>query len=296
MKKIIPFLISIILILNCNAQIASDSCNFKFLLYNNAGYGWPPGTGIEITVDGEDSGFVTLPFGLGNDYAEEIVVLPSGEIQLIWHGVFMNGSYHFEVYNSSDELIYTCPDDLPGELFFTYQNECLNDIECLPLTDFKGVYTPEEKQVKLSWEAPESTALIGFNIYRNDSLIVHVTPATIFYSDNTEELENGNYKYCVAPVYPFVCDLDEECVEVPINVGIKDYKDNIMIYPNPAINMIHISDMVLKAKIYNNTGQLILTQHNTNTINVSKLQNGIYILSIETLAGNITQKKIIINH
>jgi len=197
--------------------------------------------------------------------------------------------------NPLDELIYTSPHNLNGGLFLTYQNEC---IECLPITDFEGVYISEEHQVNLSWKTPESDDLKGFDIYRNDELIDHVPPSTVFYSDNTAELEEGDYKYCVLPVYPSECTLDEECFETYINnVGIANYKDNIMVYPNPATNFINISgNIVSEVRIYNNIGQLILNEYNTNEINVSQLTNGIYILSIDVSTGQIIQKKIIINH
>jgi hypothetical protein len=68
-----------------------------------------------------------------------------------------------------------------------------------------------------------------------------------------------------------------------------------MIYPNPANNVVNIMGADIKnVKIYNSMGQSILNQHNTNVINVSKLQNGIYLLFIEVSQGNIIQKKIII--
>ena len=269
-------------------------CNFRFVLENPYGIGWYPDHGIGITVDGVDYGLLALPYGVGNYYAEKIITLPSGEIQLSWIGVFDLDFNHFEVYNSSEELIYTCLNYLEG-LFFTYQNEC---VECLPITGFEGVYFPEEHQVKLSWEVPESAGLIGFDILRNNGLIDHVSPSTISYSENTEELETGDYKYCVVPVYPSICTLDEKCFESYIsNVGIINYKDNITVHPNPATNFINITgDRVSTIKMYNNIGQLILTQQNTNTINVSTLTDGIYLLTIETSTGQITQKKIIINH
>jgi hypothetical protein len=291
MKKIIPFLISLILILNCNAHITSDLCNFKFILWDDYEVGWSSSTGIAITVDGVDYGFVNLPWG--TPYAEKIVALPSGEIQMVWHGGFSPLRNHFEIYNSSDELIYTSPEDIIENPFFTYQNECP---ECLPITDFKGIYIAEIHKVNLSWIAPESTTLLGYDVYRNDSLLTHVAPDTISYSDNTAGLESGNYKYCVIPIYPFECDLDEKCFETPINVGIKDYKDNIIIYPNPANNVVNIIGVdIAKVNVFNGIGQLILNQYNT-TINVSELQNGIYILSIELSTKQIIQKKIIINH
>jgi hypothetical protein len=401
MKKHLIFLLSVILILNYlnlaandyiyskneqNAYAMTNSeralCNFRFVLSESYGVGWFPIDGIIITVDGVDYGFINLAWG--ESYAEEIVPLPSGEVQLYWTGgPFDYQRYHFEVYNPSDELIYTSPDYIMYEgVFFTYQNEC---IECVPITDFEGVYIPEEDRVNLSWKSPESDDLTGFDIYRNDALIDHVSPSTVSYSDNTEDLENGTYKYCVIPVYPYVCSLEdecfeisigclpitdlkgeyiaekhqiklswkapesddltgfnifrndeliehltpsttfytdntdklesgdykycvlpfypfactfvEECFEISINVSIVDYKDNIIVYPNPANNIITIAGSgIANIKIFNNVGQLVLFQQNTNTINVSALTNGIYILSIETLSGSIIQKKIIINH
>jgi len=66
---------------------------------------------------------------------------------------------------------------------------------------------------------------------------------------------------------------------------------------NPATHTVNITGAdIVDVKVFNNIGQLILHQHSTNTINVSELQNGIYILSIETLTGTITQTKITINH
>jgi hypothetical protein len=298
MKKIITFLISVILIMNCaNAHIAGDSCNFKFLLFSSNGVGWFPDAGIEITVDGIDYGFVNLLWG--TSYAEEIVSLPSGEVQLFWTGGFM-GSYHFEVYNPSEELIYTSPADLPGGLFFIYQNDCSNYFECLPITDFEGVYIEEENQVKLSWKAPESSDLTGFDIFRNDSLINHLTPSTTFYSDNTAELENGDYTYCVIPVYPYECDLEDECREIPISVGIKNYETHITIYPNPAKDELIITNYELEitnVELFDVLGKCHtsrVTRHeNEAKVDISNLYSGIYFVKIYTKQGSVTKKVVV---
>jgi len=317
MKKIVTFLLSVILTLNflnlaANGYIygeneqktypttrsEGDLCEITIFMWNTGGTGWHNNTGIEITVDGVNyGGLIKLPYDFEIYEGEETILIPSGEVLFSWIGKFSTTLYGFEIYNTLGELIYTCPVSLPAGLFFTYQNECPTYAECLPITDFAGVYIPEIEQVNLTWIAPESDYLKGFDIYRNEVLIEQVSPSTVSYSDNTEELENGDYKYCVIPVYPFVCDLDEECFEAHINVGVRDYSYNILIYPNPANNVINISsDMVSAVKMYNNIGQLVLNQHNTNTINISALQNGIYILSIETSTGQTTQKKLIINH
>ena len=312
MKKHLIFLLSVILTLNYLTLAANeyfygekdtpnrfegDLCEIRIFMWNTNGTGWYPESGIEIAVEGGNYGPIKLPYDFEIYEGEETILIPSGEVFFSWIGRFSTNYYGFEIYNGLGELIYTTPDYLPEGLFFTYQNECPTNEECLPITDFEGVYTPDIKQVDLTWKAPESTYLKGFDIYRNDELIDHISPDTVFYADHTEDLENGDYKYCVAPVYPFVCDLDEECFEISINVGVADYNNNIMVYPNPANNVVNISGIdVVNIKFFNSVGQSVLNQHNTNTINVSTLQNGIYLLTIETSTGSLIQKKLIINH
>jgi len=135
MKKFAIFLISATLLVcsfNLNAQ--TDGCQFRFVLSDPSGIGWPDGRGITVTVDDIEYGFVGLPWGIPS--TEEILLLPSGLVNFSWTGGNLHySSRYFEIYNSFDDLIYTSPDYLPGELFFTYQNECP---ECIPLTDFEG--------------------------------------------------------------------------------------------------------------------------------------------------------------
>jgi hypothetical protein len=198
-------------------------------------------------------------------------------------------------------LIYTSPAYLPGGLFFTYQNECPDAIECLPITDFEGVYIEEENQVKLSWKAPESSDLKGFDIFRNDSLINHLTPSTTFYSDNTKELENGDYKYCVVPVYPSECTLDDKCFEKYIsNVGIKDYEVYIMVYPNPAKDELRIENgewRIENVELCDVLGRSVLSHTASRkpqtVINISHLPAGIYFVKIITEQGSVTKKVVV---
>jgi len=311
MKKTVTFLFSVILIMNYvnlaandyiysenenKANANNDLCEIKILMWNTGGFGWKNNTGIEITVDGVNYGIIKLPYDFNIYEGEETVLIPSGEVLFLWVGHFDTPLIGFEIYNTLGELIYTSPDYIPEGLFFTYPNECPHFVECLPITDLKGEYIPDIKQVNLTWTAPESTDLKGFDIYRNDELIDHLSPSTVSYSDNTAELEEENYKYCVIPVYPDECDLEDECID-NIYVGIITYSSILHLYPNPANNVVHISGTdVSNTKIFNNIGQLILTQDQKNTINVSNLPNGIYILSVETITKQITQKKLIINH
>ncbi|MDR2206243.1 MAG: T9SS type A sorting domain-containing protein [Flavobacteriaceae bacterium] len=74
-------------------------------------------------------------------------------------------------------------------------------------------------------------------------------------------------------------------------------KLNVEIYPNPATNVLNIetSLKIERINVYEVSGKLVKTVQNAEkTIDVSRLQNGVYHLEIFTDKGKI-YKKIIIN-
>jgi hypothetical protein len=272
-----------------------EGCNFRLVLKDPMGAGWGSGMGnsIVITVDGIDFGSVTLPWG--TPFKEEIRLLPSGEVQFFWTGDFSYIRNCFEIYNSYEELIFESPylDGLDEGLFLTYQNICP---DCFPLTNFEGEYIQEIKQINLSWIAPESKDFTGFDIFRNDIIIEHVDATTNFYSSHTDSLEDGVYKFCVLPVYPFLCAFDEECYETYIsNVGVKDNSSAIRLYPNPTNNIINISEGdIAVVKVFDIIGQLVNRYENVNQINVSSYKEGVYLFNIITTKNEISVFKVIV--
>ena len=326
MKKNVTFLISAILLLNCvnlsaqnpycewdnspprfsNSMNVTDNviindeegCSFRFVMKDPTTFGWSSQNRIEITVDGVDYGSVTLPWG--TPYKEEIVLLPSGEVQFFWIGFFSSGKHCFEIYNSFDKLIYESPMFFPSEgLFYTYQNECP---ECLPLTDFEGEYNLETKVVNLNWTAPESEYLTGFDIYRNNVFLAHVDSTINSYTSQTDTLETGDYKYCIVPVYPYICNFEEKCFETYINnVGIKNYTSAIQLYPNPASSELRITNYELRitnVEIFDVFGRKQKAESRKQkaegeiVINISHLPPGVYLIKIYTEQGEMVEKII----
>jgi len=311
MKKFATFLISATLLIssfNLNAQ--TDGCNFRFVLVSPQGWGWGDPYGIEVAVDGIDFEILKLPWGTPS--TEYTLLLPSGEVKFSWiHGILNGPEHYFEIYNSFDELIFTSPDFHPTGLLFTYQNECP---ECLPLTHFEGAYNQETKVVNLSWVAPESEYVTGFDIFRNGVLLARLDSTINSYSSQTDTLETGDYKYCVVPVYPYTCDLEERCFETYINnVGIKNYSSDIRLYPNPTSNEFQVQSSKFKVQsieIYDVFGrkvgekspsvipnavrnlELYGQQADGVVINISHLANGIYFVEITTEKGVVTKKVI----
>jgi len=278
-----------------------NSCGFRFVMMNPYGFGWFTGSGIEMIVDGVSYGTVIgIPWGMGNYFKEDTVFLPSGEVQFFWRGSYSPPAMCFRIYNPSNELIYENPELLNGDLLLTYQNECP---ECLPLTNFEGEYNQEAKVVNLSWIAPESEVVTGFDVFRNGEWIDHVDSTINSYSSQTDTLETGDYTYCVAPVYPYICDLEKKCFETYINnVGIKNFSFDLQLYPNPARNELRVTSYKLqvtnvevidiygrkqksrKAEKRNSEGEMVM--------DISNLANGIYFVEITTEKGVITKKMI----
>ena len=89
-----------------------------------------------------------------------------------------------------------------------------------------------------------------------------------------------------------------------VGVNNIDFKNNINVYPNPAqidlfINSNNITGN-MNVKLYSITGQLLIEENMeasmTNKINVSNLQDGIYMLSITGNNEKNATIKVVITH
>lgn len=92
-----------------------------------------------------------------------------------------------------------------------------------------------------------------------------------------------------------------EWVEVTLSNEDVSIRDNsLIIFPNPTSEIVYINfvDTISKAKIivYDTTGKIIMTNEienaDSNQINISNLNNGIYFVRIETNEKSVTKKII----
>lgn len=78
-------------------------------------------------------------------------------------------------------------------------------------------------------------------------------------------------------------------------INHNDSKVYVNVYPNPATDILNlnISETILRVKVLNALGQVVMT-NDVNAmdtrINTSNLENGIYFLSIETAGSTISRK------
>jgi hypothetical protein len=71
--------------------------------------------------------------------------------------------------------------------------------------------------------------------------------------------------------------------------------ESISVYPNPATNVLNISAQIdiTKLVMFDVIGKQVISVENTKTINVSKLNAGVYLLKITSSKGTITKKIVI---
>jgi hypothetical protein len=83
---------------------------------------------------------------------------------------------------------------------------------------------------------------------------------------------------------------------VPIDNG--GLTGEFKVYPNPAKGFINVAipiNTIFSTEIYSSTGQLVSKTNNQPTINVSKLNSGIYILKVSYNGKTYTKKVVIYN-
>jgi len=92
-----------------------------------------------------------------------------------------------------------------------------------------------QSNVQLTWEKPAEDSVIGYNIYRDDQLVIKLTGR-----DNTSytqyNVKSGNYNYCVSALYS-----DKESVSICKSVQIT----------NSSINNTYLSVRNIKSKSIN---------------------------------------------
>ncbi len=122
-------------------------------------------------------------------------------------------------------------------------------------------------------------------------------------SKNIDNLEAGCYTLTVTDANGCTLVSDEICIEDKRTAVEEIENDNdFQIYPNPAKNHINIfnknsdfANSVEKIEIFDSSGLKVLEKNKeTKTIDINKLNNGIYIVHLNISGQNIVKKLIII--
>jgi len=167
----------------------------------------------------------------------------------------------------------------------------------IELIDFNGV--KDIGQIKLNWKTAGEINNLGFEIQRSKDGIDWLKVHFIEGRGTTNELQNYQYE----DKQPFLginyyrlkqSDLDGsfEYSKV-ISVTFGNEKD-IEIYPNPTNGTLNIVGIkTAEVKIIDKLGRVVKAFNTTNQkIDISELPNGIYLISVTTKKGVVTNRII----
>ena len=164
---------------------------------------------------------------------------------------------------------------------------------CYPVQNLKLNVNGNNRNV--TWEAPEKGNPIGYNIFVNNELVLENTTELSYNTTSNDKLffvevvalyENGKTSVGVAKKYAYGDNIIED----------KEVRCNI--YPNPANDRLFIEaeSEINDVVIYDIYGRRQVTEtpsHQDNaSVDLSKLNAGIYIVKINTEKGNIVKQII----
>ena len=165
---------------------------------------------------------------------------------------------------------------------------------CYPVQNLKLNVNGNNRNV--TWEAPEKGSPIGYNVFVNNELVLENTTELSYNTTSNEKLffvevvalyENGKTSVGVAKKHAYGDNVIED----------KETKCNI--YPNPTNDRLYIEAEaeINEVVVYTITGVIVGQQTTDNgqqslSIDLSRLNAGIYIVKINTEKGNIVKQII----
>lgn len=190
-------------------------------------------------------------------------------------------------YQPTQEGVYTC------EIFDDFGGSVLSAPIVTIRSNIYDLFIVENDDVLSLSETPDSIPYmqIVINWYKDGEQIG--SGPTV----NVQGLGN----YTAALYYAYKGALCQVTTEPFIATSVEDIAvaNSISLFPNPANNVVTISapQNITKINIYDVAGKLVMgnsfAQAGNITLNIDALTNGIYILQLHTVKGNVVSKKLI---
>ena len=140
----------------------------------------------------------------------------------------------------------------------------------------------------------ESGSMNYLGIWGNDLLSTcEVESVCAYLSNPGGDIDiNGNAPGCNSPE-----EVKDSCEANAVNIDEQYIKDNLIIYPNPAIHVLNIAvegQTIDEVTIYTLTGQKVyVIKSEGENIDVSTLQSGMYIVEV-TVEGRKVRRKLVV--
>ncbi len=143
----------------------------------------------------------------------------------------------------------------------------------------------DTSSVTLTWDASTDNASIsGYVVSQDGTVLDTVKQKKLVVKD----LADGTYTFSVVAIDPSGNQSLASSVEAVISTaptGIHQQKaEGFKIYPNPVSSTLQVNRVqdILEINIINMTGSIVRTVHNTNTVDVADLREGLYLIQVKT--------------
>lgn len=232
------------------------------------------------------------------------IQLPEGDISFAWTSPKMPlSSVSIKIINPNGDVVYDYSGSSSGikeGVLYSGNNSCEN---CMAPKNLTAVFTTSEGKygAMISWEnvvKQQSCKVYRSADNENYEEIALVSPSESNYFDVRDI--NGVYYYKVTS-YNENCesmpaatpDMESDYVMVEI-MSLDGNSINAVIYPNPVKEMLNVSVKgMTNVSVYDVIGQKMIDE-NVDTdelrMDVSVLENGVYILEISSMEGRIIRR------
>jgi hypothetical protein len=252
---------------------------------NTAGLGIPSNVaGYQNAFSGSAyAGFVAY---CSAGFAREVLGSQLTQTLTIGSTYFVNFKISLAEFDATTQQFIPC-----NKIGVRFSTVACNTINPISINNFAHVYTNMIISDTMSWSTVSGSFVA-------DSNYKYIMIGNFFNDANTDTVYRSNGVYS----YFFV---DEICVSTssltcPITTGLNEAnkEEYISIYPNPSNDFLRINSSKKSIKeiiILNSLGLSVYHDSFTDTINISNIENGIYLVILKSDNYSFT-KKIIINH
>ena len=234
-----------------------------------------------------------------------LMQMPEGDVSFVWTAPKMKlSSMSIKIKNSKGEMVYEYSGASSGVtegVIYSGNNDCEN---CKAPEKLSAEITTVDgkKGVLISWEKvgmPKSYKVYVSDDYENYKDIATVESTENQYFDVRDAV--GTYYYKVT-AYNDDCesmpavteDGNSDCVMVIWAMALDENAVAAIVYPNPASEKLNISaEGMTTVMVFNAIGQKVISldvDADEIGLDVSSLNNGIYMLKVATKNGVFTRK------
>jgi hypothetical protein len=143
--------------------------------------------------------------------------------------------------------------------------------------------TVDTSTVTLTWDAStDNTRVSGYVISQDETVLDTVTAKTY----EVTGLADGTYTFTVVAIDASGNHSEASTVDATIVPSAihSPSAEKLKIYPNPVSSTLQVNRVqdIIEIRIINITGTVVRTVHNTNTVDVADLREGLYLIQVKT--------------